>query len=327
MLESSRTVAASVPRAGDGASRPVDGWRALPTLPAVLFRFLGLVADSGTSDQQLAHLVWTDPALLARAMSAVNASPATRNLPVTKLREAIGWMGRERLRHLAYTTPLLRSVEPMRMGFHAATFWERALLCACACESLAQQLGLPAQEQYYLAGLFHDIGYLRVLQEKPAALRAVIEQWTARPGDLLEIEAQAFGKDHCHMGLELAAQLELPAWLRVAIGRHHCPSPDSDRIIRLTAIGSAFCSYKGIDFFPSRTLSPSVREREMKEIVRCLLPELPERSASELLATMKETIAPVRNWISGMLVELQPAGTRTAPESPAGRPVPLFVGA
>lgn len=327
MLESSRTVAASIPRTGDGASRPLDGWRALPTLPAVLFRFLGLVADSGTSDLQLAHLVWTDPALLARAMSAVNASPATRNLPVTELCQAIAWLGRERLRHLAYTTPLLRSVEPMRMGFHAATFWERALLCGCACESLARQLGLPAPEQYYLAGLFHDIGYLRVLQEKPAALRAVIEQWTARPGDLLEIEAQAFGKDHCHMGLELAAQLELPPWLRAAIERHHCPSPDSDRIIRITSIGGAFCSYKGIDFFPSRTLSPSVREREMKEIVRCLLPELPERSASELLATMKEAITPVRNWISGMLVELQTAVTRTVPESLAARPVPLIVGA
>ena len=43
-----------------------------------------------------------------------------------QLRVAIASLGRERLRHLAYTTPLLRAVEPMLMGFHAATFWERA---------------------------------------------------------------------------------------------------------------------------------------------------------------------------------------------------------
>ena len=318
MLASTITVPTSIPRAGDAAPRHLEGWRALPTLPAVLFRFLGLVADPSTSDPQLVELTWTDPALLARAMAAVNASPATRNLPVTQLRLAIASLGRQRLRHLAYTTPLLRSVEPMRMGFHAATFWERSLLCACACEAVAHQLGLPSPAQYYVAGLFHDIGYLRVLQEKPAVLRAVIEQWTARPGDRLEIEAEVFGMDHCRLGAELAAQLQLPAWLREAIERHHCPTPDSDRIIRITAIGSAFCSYKGVDFFPARTLSPSLREREMKEIIRCLLPELPEGSASELLAGMKETIAPVRNWISGMLVELQPAAKQEIPGRSAG---------
>ena len=110
MLEPSRTGTTSIPVTGDATCRQWEGWRALPTLPAVLFRFLGLVADSGTSDQQLAELIWTDPALLARAMAAVNASPSSSNLPVTQLRLAISWLGRERLRHLAYTTPLLHSV-------------------------------------------------------------------------------------------------------------------------------------------------------------------------------------------------------------------------
>ena len=187
MAASTKTAPAlAVPSNGangeNGAPRLVEGWRALPTLPAVLFQFLGLVADRETTDEQLAELIWTDPALLARAISAVNASTAERNLPAGQIRQAIGLLGRERLRQLAYTTPLLRSVEPMRTGFHPATFWERSLLCATACESLARQLGLTAPAQYYVAGLFHDIGYLKVLQEKPAALRTVIERWTAPAG-------------------------------------------------------------------------------------------------------------------------------------------------
>ena len=302
------TNATTFPRVGNGAPphSAKAGWRALPTLPAILFRFLGLVADRGATNAQLADLIWTDPALLARALSAVNASPAYRNLAVGQLRPAIASLGRERLRHLAYTTPLLRSVEPIRMGFQTATFWERSLLCACACESLARQLELPAPAQYYLAGLYHDIGYVHVLQEKPAAFRAVIERWTAGPGDLLEMEAEAFGMDHCCQGLELASQLGLPLWLRAPIGEHHRATPDSEPIIRITCIASAFCSYKGIDFFPSRTFSPGVRERQMKAIIRGLLPELPDGRDSEVLALLKGTVAPVRNWISRMLVELQP---------------------
>jgi putative nucleotidyltransferase with HDIG domain len=295
---------------GNGAPALAEGWRALPTLPAALFQFLGLVADRGTTDEQLAEMIWTDPALLARAITAVNASTAERNLPAGQIRQAIALLGRERLRQLAYTTPLLRSVEPMRTGFHPATFWERSLLCANVCESLAQQLGLTAPAQYYVAGLFHDIGYLKVLQEKPAALRTVIERWTARPGDLLEMESEAFGMDHCRQGLEFATQLRLPLWIHSAIGEHHRATGESERIVRITCIASAFCSYKGIDFLPARTLSPSAREREMKEIIRCLLPELPENSASEILALLTQTVTPVRNWISRMLAELNPRASR-----------------
>ena len=314
MLTSTKTAPtpAVLSHGGNGAPRFVEGWRALPTLPAVLFRFLGLVADPRTTEQELAELIWTDPALLGRAMSAVNASAGERNVAAGQLRPAIASLGRERLRQLAYTTPLLRSVEPMRTGFHPATFWERALLCATACETLARQLGLTAPAQYYVAGLFHDIGYLIVLQDKPAALRTVIERWTAQPGDLLELEGQAFGMDHCRQGLELASQLRLPQWLRPAIGEHHRATSESERIVRITCIASAFCSFKGIDFLPSRTLSPSAREREMKEIIRCLLPEQPEDSASEILAQLKETVTPVRNWISRMLAELDPRAAREA---------------
>src|SRR3972149_5948537 len=107
MLQLTRAFTSSIPRTGDGGPRHLEGWRALPTLPAVLFRFLGLVANAGTSDPQLVELIWNDPALLARALAAVHASPATRNLPVTQLRVAIASLGRERLRHLAYTTSLL----------------------------------------------------------------------------------------------------------------------------------------------------------------------------------------------------------------------------
>ncbi|MDP2735015.1 MAG: HDOD domain-containing protein, partial [bacterium] len=44
----------------------LQGLRALPTLPSVLFHFLGLIADPAVSEQQLAEFIWKDPSLLAR---------------------------------------------------------------------------------------------------------------------------------------------------------------------------------------------------------------------------------------------------------------------
>lgn len=304
-------------RTRERTSPYLEGVRALPTLPSILFRFLGLVADPGVSNQQLADFIWRDPALLARAIPAVSASPSTRTLPVSQLRQGIAWLGREYLRNIAYTTPLVHSFEPLRMGFNAVTFWERSVLCAYACDALARQLKLPVPEQYYVAGLLHDIGYLFFLQKQPAALREVIARWSAQPGDLLQIESEVLGTDHCRLGLEVAAQLDFEPWLRAAIGHHHCPSQDWDWITRITCIGSAFCNSKGIDFYPSRTVARGTREREMEEIIRVLVPDLPEEGPSQLLAAMERTLAPVRRWVLDLLVEFQSAGTK---DVPAGAP-------
>ena len=46
---------------------------ALPTLPSVLFRFLGLVGNPETTAEDLADFIWKDPALLARALPAAGS--------------------------------------------------------------------------------------------------------------------------------------------------------------------------------------------------------------------------------------------------------------
>jgi HD-like signal output (HDOD) protein len=293
-----RGVPQAGPASGAAAGRPFwDGQKALPTLPSVLFHFLGLLADPEVTSAQLASFIWTDPALLSRVIPLVNAAASGQSVAAPHLRQAIAQLGRERLRSLAYTTPLLRSFETQRVGFNPVTFWERSLWCAQACEGLARRLELALPEQYYVAGLLHDIGYLLFLQKRPFATKTVIERWLARPARLLEIEEAVMGIDHCRLGLEVAERLNLDPWIRRAIGCHHSPSPDSEWIERITCIGGAFCSYKGVDFFPSQTVARGNREREMEEIIRALLPSFPSRTPAELLGAMEAATERLADWV------------------------------
>ncbi|MBI3896467.1 MAG: HDOD domain-containing protein [Acidobacteria bacterium] len=284
----------------------LQGLRALPTLPSALFHFLGLIADPAASEQQLAAFIWKDPALLARVISTMNFHSSERSFPANYLQQAIASLDRGYIRSLAYTTPLLCSFEPWKPAFCSVLFWERSLLCANACQALARQLRLPAPEQYYVAGLLHDIGYLVFLQKKPEALATVLERWAAQPAQLLEIERQVMGINHCRLGLAVGRKLNLDSWMLPAIAHHHTPARDSDWFTRITSIGSAFCNWKGRDFFPSRTLARNDWRQEMEEILNVLLPPTARQNSAQLLEAMESCVPPVRKWIAELLQE--PAG-------------------
>ncbi|MBI3933600.1 MAG: HDOD domain-containing protein [Acidobacteria bacterium] len=288
-----------------------DRWvdlRALPTLPSVLFRFLGLLGDPKVGTEELADYIWKDPALLSRALPMATSTWNRTGVSGDSLQKAIASLNRERIRHLAFTTPLLRSFEPLGTGSYAITFWERSLLCATACQAAAGYLKLANTERYYVAGLLHDIGYLVLLQKRPTLLPTIMQQWARRPARLLEIEDELMGIDHCRLGLQVAAQLGLESWMYPAIGMHHSPTQDSDPIARITAIGGAFANYQGVDFFPRRSLSRTTREREMQEILRGLLPDSADSERAQLLEVMGESVRPIRHSIRETIVEWQVAG-------------------
>jgi len=288
-----------------------DWWvdlRALPTLPSVLFRFLGLVGDSKVGPEELAEFIWKDPALLSRALPLATANRDRVAREEQSLQKEIASLSRARLRNLAFTTPLLRTFEPLGTGSYAITYWERSLMCGTACQAAARYLNLDNPERYYVAGLLHDIGYLVLLQKRPTLLPAILQQWASQPAQLLEIEEEFMGIDHCHLGLQVAARLGLEPWIFPAIGTHHAPTQDSDSIARITAIGGAFANYHGVDFFPRRSLSRQIHEREMQEILRGLLPKVAEETRTQLLHVMEKASQPVRSGIHETIVEWQVAG-------------------
>jgi hypothetical protein len=202
----------------------------------------------------------------------------------------------------------LRSFEPLCTGSYAITYWERSLLCGTACQAVAEHLNLAKPERYYVAGLLHDIGYLVLLQKRPTLLTTILQQWANRPTGLLEIEEELMGINHCGLGLRAAVRMGLEPWLYPAIESHHSPVQDGDPLVRVTAVGGAFANYLGVDFFPRRSLSRSIREREMQEILRQLLPELAEKDHVSLTMALEAAVRPVRNGIRETIVEWQVAG-------------------
>ena len=280
-----------------------EGLRALPTLPAALFRYLGLVGDNSVGTQEFADFIWTDPALLSRALPLVTFSEIGEGSG--SLREGIASLGRAPLRRLAFSTPLLRSSDASGAGLSATALWERSQICAVACETAARQLGMAEPERCYVAGMLHDIGYIAMFQQQPALLAAIRERSMSQPTRRLEMEEDLMGLDHCQLGVEVAKGLGLSPWLYPAIAGHHRPSQDSDPLTRITSLGSLFCAVQGVDLFARRRSLFGPREGELHELVSVLFPMLVEAERGALLQRMAESVRPIRTTVRDTVTELQ----------------------
>ncbi len=292
----------------DGGQRWWEEFQSLSTLPSVLFRFLGLVGDPSVGVRQLAEFISSDPALMARVLPVIHGRMKIN--PELDLATSIASLGHDRFRALAFTTPLLRSSEPLSAGSYATTLWERSVLCAHVCRAAARHLKLDHPDHYYLAGLLHDIGYLALLQNRPGMFSAIIQQWGQCPAALLDIETEVIGMNHCELGVVVARNIGLASWLYPAIATHHFPTSDSDQISRITSIGGVFCNWQGLDLFPRDGVSQEARNRDVHEIFRGLLPEISELDRHLLLEVMKKAALPVRRNFHETFSEWFAAGDR-----------------
>ena len=82
-------------------------------------------------------------------------------------------------------------------------------------------LGLPCE--FFLAGLFADLGRLAILRTIPEDYKAVLDLSEESDDDVHEIEQQLLGFDHVEIGFRLMQEWKLPEGMITAVQFHESP--------------------------------------------------------------------------------------------------------
>lgn len=255
------TLQAPLPRAGteagaaflDYVQRSMEaGEIHLPALSKVVRRALTLLDDPRVDARRLAEVVGEDAALAARVLRVANSVAHARLARVVRLDDAIARLGLRVLRWVITTMGLrelaLRPGDPLHAT--AQAFWQRSAVFAAILAESARGFHL-AEDQAYLAGLLHDIGYLVLLDIG----RQYLASGAALDRDAFEQTCEAL---HERCGRLLAESWKLHHPLPEIIGDHHRPvvtSVDVDRYrlaLQFAQVVSAmlgYAPYVPYDFF------------------------------------------------------------------------------
>lgn len=196
----------------------------IPTLPTVACQVIEITADPNSSADDLAKVVTPDISLTTKLLKMANSPFFGAIRRVTSLQHAITVLGFKEVRNLIISAVIFESfMKAEKMGnYDIGKFWKHSFVCGLAAKVIAADLK-KASNEFFVAGLIHDIGKLVIYITSPHDFLKLVE--TAKHLKLkfkaFEAEKGIVGMTHDEVGMRLLKKWLFPESLLAAIGFHH----------------------------------------------------------------------------------------------------------
>jgi putative nucleotidyltransferase with HDIG domain len=105
----------------------------------------------------------------------------------------------------------------------AERLWYHSIGAGVAARVVARRLGLTDPEQYFVAGLLHDIGKIVLFRCAPEDLQNTLYTAEQKGVSFIEAENEVCGTNHTLIGAMLGAKWGFPPNLVEAASLHHRP--------------------------------------------------------------------------------------------------------
>ena len=204
----------------------------LPPMPQVAEKAKKLTADPNISFSDLASLIETDQAIVARVLKMANSAFYGAVGKIASVKQASVVLGLKTLNELlslACASELL-SKSLKGYGLKPDQMWKHSLAVAAGSRFISEKVFPLKADDVFSAGLIHDVGKLildpYVFERKKIfdkALKKNKKSWFAAERDVL-------GFDHSETGSAVCQMWRIPREVTTAIRYHHEPSlsPEKD---------------------------------------------------------------------------------------------------
>jgi HD-like signal output (HDOD) protein len=173
----------------------------------------------------LNKVISLDPVLTGRVLQLINSAYYSLPSKVNSLTRAIILLGINTVKNLVLGFAVFDSFA-RRDNFRVFTpdeFWAHSLSTAAAAKLFAVRHGVPLSERedFFVAGLMHDLGKIPLNHLFPDAYRRAAETACHAPVGLRAAERGFVGLDHCEVGGMIAQKWQLGPGLSDSMAGHH----------------------------------------------------------------------------------------------------------
>ncbi len=201
----------------------LEGIEDLPTLPVVVDQLHRLIANPRSNMSQIATVIARDQAIAGRVIKLVNSAFYGLSRRVTSIQQAIVILGLTTVKNLTLGVSVVKTFGACEIPsiFDREKFWLHSFGCAQAAKMIARHLRRDEPEDYFLAGLLHDIGILVEDQFLHEEFVQVLKQTVGSSVSLTEAEESVMGMTHPEVGEFIARRWKLPDFVVQSMRFHH----------------------------------------------------------------------------------------------------------
>lgn len=228
----------------------------LPAMPATAQKLLALPLDTDEGETQMLQLIGQDPQISAKIISLANSPIMGVSRKLNTVSDAAMLLGLTRVKSVAVGIASMSHLAQSPAGkyFKPQDLWLHSMTVAIVMRTIAQAMPRnirPNEDQIFLAGLLHDIGFMALHHIDTEASDALHHQLLLQPErPILEIELETLGITHCYIGSQLARHWYLPEEIIAVLGYHHPPYAeevaDGNPLVRLVSLSEKVAPNFGI---------------------------------------------------------------------------------
>jgi HD-like signal output (HDOD) protein len=193
----------------------------MPSLSTTVGKVLEICSRTDASPNELNKVISLDPVLTGQVLKLINSAYYSLMSKVTSLTRAITMLGMNTVKNMALSTAIIQSVAGSNKSKALPTtrFWAHSIGVGVSAKLLAGATGVSVQEreEYFIAGLLHDLGKVPFGDEYIHVLMVAREEQRS----LIEVERELLGVDHQEVGGLIAAKWMLKGAMSSCICFHH----------------------------------------------------------------------------------------------------------
>lgn len=227
----------------------------MPSLSTTVSKVLEICSRTDTAPNDLNKVISLDPVLTGQVLKLINSAYYSLVNKVTSLTRAIIMLGLNTVKNLALSTAIIRSVGQAKKSkaLPIKDFWAHSIGVGVMAKLLAVERGLPLadREEYFVAGLLHDLGKIPFGDEYTDVL--VHTKATQEP--LIHLEQRIMEIDHEEVGYMIASKWKLNPVITDAICHHHAPllaAPENQGLVATVALADFYICLFDIGYAGNR---------------------------------------------------------------------------
>lgn len=199
----------------------------MASLSTTVSKVLDICNNPLASPNDLNRVISLDPVLTGQVIKLINSAYYSMPNRVTSLTRAIIILGVNTVKNLVLATSVLASFKKSQLKGNISTdaYWAHCLCVGTICKAIAKMCHVPTleQEEFFVAGLLHDLGKLPMIASFEDLCRQATNAAQSENIALFQAERRYFGFDHCQVGRLIAAKWKLDIRMRDAMAYHHEP--------------------------------------------------------------------------------------------------------
>lgn len=214
-----------------------------PTLPTIYLKLVNTFDNPDISASDVANAISMDPAASAKLLKVANSSLYSFRGKVSSITQAIFNIGFVGVKNVILSMGIMQIFTSMNFNnrFSAVELWKHSLAVGVLSSKIASSIPDLKNDDYFVAGLLHDIGKLFLLNTYKHEYIEAVDFAYKKKIAILEAEQLKFGINHSEAGAILAEKWALPVGLRRAIRNHHSGVLKSEEDILPAIINVADC--------------------------------------------------------------------------------------